>query len=558
MTQMSISQAMELAMRHHRAGNLAQAETIYRQILAAQPDQTDAMHLLGLVELGRGQFPEALELIDRAISRHGDESSYHYSRGQVLQASGKGPAAIEAYRRATGLRGDFAEAWNNLGTLLMDQGRLSEAIESLRKATVLRPEASECWNNLSTALLKNEQLDDSISAAERAIRLKPDFASAHVSLGLAFQRSDQFGRAIGCFEQALKVSPDSTDAAVNLGMALVSDGRIQEGIDRLRQLLAKVPDQPMAHYGLGKALLLMGDYANGWRESEWRWKVPELQSRRLAVPTPWWDGKASLQGRDILVWPEQGLGDTIQFSRYVPLVARQARRVILMCQPPLVRLLRGLEGVEEVIAVGDPVPRHDVHVPLMSLPLAFGPSNGSDPFPTTPRLDPDPARIEYWRGRLGELDGRIRVGLVWAGNYDNRHGRKRSMKLHSLAPLAAVENVRFISLQKSLAPGQRETSAPPFELVDFTSELTDFTETGALIANLDLVISIDTAVAHLAGTLGKPVWILLSSLPDWRWGLERTDSPWYPTARLFRQPVAGDWGTPIDQVRAALVDFANR
>jgi hypothetical protein len=354
------------------------------------------------------------------------------------------------------------------------------------------------------------------------------------------------------YRNALALRPDYADAWLNLGVALKDLMRLPEAIACYRQAIALEPANAEAHSNLGIALLAAGELPEGWREHEWRWKTPHLIAARRDFGVPLWRGEPA-EGRTLLIHAEQGFGDTLQFCRYASMASARGMRVIMEAQPPLVRLLRTLTGVDVVLARGDPLPAFDLHCPMLSLPLAFGTS--LETIQSSGRyLHADPARVAEWRDRLAAVDAAsTRVGLVWAGN-PRRHSRgltavdrRRSISPERLAPLLRLPGLRFFSLQKD---GPRP--AGHIAALDFMTEMEDFADTAALIMNLDLVISVDTAVAHLTGALGKPVWLMDRFDTCWRWLTGRSDSPWYPNLRLFRQPRPGDWDTVLDAIAREL------
>jgi hypothetical protein len=358
--------------------------------------------------------------------------------------------------------------------------------------------------------LKTRRIDESIVAFRRAVQIKPDYAEAHN----------------------------------NLSGALYQRGQIDEATAAAARAITLEPDYAEAHWTLALILLTQGNFAQGWREYEWRWRRDSFTTPRRNFPQPRWDG-GDLHGERILLHAEQGIGDTLQFVRYAPMVAQRGGRVILECQRALKRLFSQLPGVEEIVEAGEPLPSFDLHCPLMSLPLVFQTELASVPA-SIPYLKSDAKLWAAWKSRLeSESTGR-RIGLAWAGSPTQRRDRNRSMKLAQLGPLARIPNAIFYSLQK----GEAGKEPPPQGLTirDFTGELNDFADTAALLECLDLILTVDTAVAHLAGAMGKPVWTMLAFSPDWRWLLNRDDSPWYPTMRLFRQPRIGDWATPVSQI----------
>jgi tetratricopeptide (TPR) repeat protein len=387
-----------------------------------------------------------------------------------------------------------------------------------------------------------------------AVRLRPDFAEAHNNLGVVLRQLQRAGEAEASYRAALRAKPDSAVIHYNLGIALKDQRRLPEAIDSFRSAIALRPDFAEAHCNLGHALLVQGELAAGWREHEWRYLTPDLRDVRRVFAQPQWTGDA-MAGATLLIHAEQGFGDTLQFCRYAPLAAARGLRVILEAPRPLLRLLRSLPGVAGLVAAGDPLPAFDLHCPMMSLPFALGTTLAT--VPAAPAyLQPDPAQAARWAVRLGARTA-LRVGLVWAGN-PRRHSAalaevdaRRSIAPALLAPLFAARDVRFFSLQKD-GPGAPEGVA----LTDPMHDMADFADTAALIANLDLVIAVDTAVAHLAAAIGRPVWLLDRFDHCWRWIAGRRDTPWYPTMRLYRQASPGDWSPVVAEVAAALQRLA--
>jgi tetratricopeptide (TPR) repeat protein len=469
-------------MRHHQAGRLREAEQLYRQILAQQPNHADALNLLGMLAGQTGRLDAAPNLIRRAIAICSTNVSYY----------------------------------NNLGNALVDAGQLDEAIAVYRQAMVLSPQFASAHYNMGVALERKRQLDEAIAAYRQAIRLQPDFAEAHN----------------------------------NLGNALIDKGQLDEAMAACRRAIALKGDYAEAHRNLSVALLVRGDLQQAWEEYEWRWKCKDSLSPQGNLAQPRWDGRP-LEDRALLLYAEQGLGDALQFVRYVPLVEQRGGRIILECQAELQRLFQTIAGRCQIVARGQPLGAFDLHCPLLSLPRVFGTTLANVPN-DVPYLHADAEEAGRWRSRLAEHSPLVKVGLGWAGNPRNRTDRSRSINLARLAPLGQVPGVRFFSLQKGAAAAEAKTPPHGMELVDWTEDLKDFADTAALIAKLDLVIAVDTAVAHLAGAMGRPVWTLLPFVPDWRWLLEREDSPWYPSMRLFRQPSVGDWDSVIARVAEAL------
>jgi len=481
MVQMTPQQRLETGMAHHRAGRLREAETAYRQVLAEQPDQVDALQLLG--------------------------------------------------------------------SLSADIGRLDLAIELIGKAIQINPNVAQYHANLGALYARNKRFDEAAAALQRAIQLEPGMAAAHYNLGCVLLAQFEFTRAIAVFQKAIALNPDWPELHNNLGLALRNEARHEEALAAFKRALALRPDYASAHWNLSWTLLILGDLKAGWAEYEWRMKCPAVATPRL-FNQPQWKGE-ELAGRTILLHAEQGFGDMLQVVRYAPLVAKRGGKVIVECRPELARIFKTVHGIEQIVVQGEMLPAFDVQCPMMSLPLAFGTTLETIPA-QTPYLTPPPDRIAAWRLRMGDRDGRLRVGLVWAGRPTQQYDRWRSGRFEYFAPLAKVKPVRFFSLQKGPAASHAATAPPEMELIDWTADLYDFAETAALIANLDLVIGIESAVTHLAGAMGKPVWAVLAHVADWRYLLNRSDCPWYPTMRLFRQSAKEDWTRVIADVSLAL------
>lgn len=386
---------------------------------------------------------------------------------------------------------------------------------------------------------------EAVALLERAASLDPRVVDYHFNLGVALQAQERHAEAIRAYRNALSLQPRHAPALTNLGRALQKLVRPQEAVASFERALALQPDLPEAHWGLATQLLLIGEFARGWDEYEHRWKLPENRGNRREFGVPRWEGGA-VAGHRLLLQAEQGAGDTLQFVRYAPLLAERGARVVVLCQPALKRLLMEMEAIS-VVTDTDPLPALDFHVPLMSLPRLFGTLRSTIPA-NVPYLRPDPMDVRAWSEKLGGGHER-KIGIVWAGNRRHLNDRNRSCPLETFDRLAEVGGLRFYSLLKNEPGGAARSRLAP---VDLAPALVDFADTAAVLMHLDLVITVDTAVAHLAGALGRPVWLLLPFAPDWRWLLERRDSPWYPSMRLFRQGTPGDWQGVMTEVVAAL------
>jgi tetratricopeptide (TPR) repeat protein len=472
-------------------------------------------------------------------------------QGDVCEAQGAWDEAIMYYRRALELQPGLLEARNKLSIALGRRGRLAEAIAGFRLVLEQQPAFADAHYNLGVALGQLGQLDEAIAAYRRVLALDPDFVAAHYNLGIALNERGSVDEAIDEYRRVLEIKPGHAEARNNLGSALREAGRIDEALATYRQMLEMHPESDKAKFHYSILLLLSGEFERGWPLYEARWKMTSTGERQF--PQPAWDGEC-VAGRRILIHAEQGLGDSIQFFRYARLLAKRGAEVVAECQRSLLDLFRSAPGVSALVAAGDPLPRFDLHVPMLSLPRLFQTNVESIPA-EIPYVFAEPQRRDVWSKRLGGLQSPLKVGLAWTGNPENPALRKRHMALDVLAPLLRLGGVDFISLQ--VGPGSEQIPQLPAaaSIIDHTSHIRDFADTAALLAELDLVISVDTAVAHLAGAMGLPAWTLLPFAPDWRWGLRGDHTPWYPAMRLFRQPAVGDWNSVIQLVAKELERF---
>lgn len=574
---LSIQPALAKALALYRRGEAAEAEAHCRAIVHLDPEQADAWQLLGLIALDRGDDEAAVAALRKAVGLDPDFAPYRVNLANAYQAAGGAAEAEATLRTALTLQGDLPDAHYNLGNLLRSSGRTDEAERCFEQAIVLKPDHAEALNNLGQlglqggeaaaaeryfrralaaapgngmalsglcgALSELGRTGEAIDSGRLAVAASPDSAAAHYNLGNAYMAAALPAEAEACYRRALRCDPGFADAEANLGSALQAGGRHDAAIAAFDAAIARSPDAPDAHWNKAIALLSGGRYAEGWALYEWRWRaVAGLDLPQLVEPL--WDGGA-LDGRTILVICEQGFGDALQFVRYLPMVRARGGRVVLECPPMLEPLLSAQQDGYEVVAQGDPRPAFDCWLPMMSLPRVFGTELGSIPA-RCPYLAA-PAALSYPTAAGNGFS----VGLVWRGSLTNNRGRFRSCRLADFEPLLAVEGVTCYSLQTELSAEDRRTAAS-LPLVDLGSGFANFADSAAAVAHLDLVISVDTATAHLAGALGRPVWTILSATPDWRWLTDRDDSPWYPTMRLFRQRTAAGWAGTVSDVAAAL------
>lgn len=616
--QSDLAALVQRAGAHHGRGELDAAEDLYRQVLGANPSNFDALHLCGVLMQQRGRSAEALELIGAALAANARVAAAHANYGLVLAALGHHEEALASYERALALKPDYAEALYNRGNalaaltrfedaltsyaqaialrpnypaallnraqLLQRLGRVREALASfdlalalapgnadtfnmrgnahyaLRsfaaaladydRAAMLRDDAAPIHNNRGNALRELGRHEEALAAFGRALGLSPDYADAHNNRGNAHLELNRINDALADYERALALKPDFADARVNRGNALHFLDRDHEAIASFDAAIVLSPQLAEAHWNRGLSLLALGDFARGWPDYEWRWKRDsELKPRGFAQPQ--WRGE-DLHGKSILLHAEQGYGDIIQFIRYLPMVVARGGKVVLEIPDDLKPLIGRIGGVTAIVRRGEPLPPFDVHCPLMSLPLAFGTTLATIPAPV-PYLQAPAERLEQWRARLAGTKA-PRVGLVWSGKPTHKNDRNRSIPLTLLAPLLQTPGVTFVSLQKDYREADRAALAAA-PLLRLDGALADFADTAAAIAALDLVIAVDTAVAHLTGAMGKPLWLLLPAIGDWRWLQDRADSPWYPSARLFRQPRIGDWPSALADVKRELALF---
>jgi tetratricopeptide (TPR) repeat protein len=601
-----------------RSGRTAEAVALLGAASAANPRSAEAAHSLALAQAQSGAVDAALASFDRAralapargaviesdasallasAGRHADAlarcdralaidpalPAAHYNRGNALRALARPAEAAAAYERALALDPGLASAHGNLAAVLVELDRPAEALAHCEQALALAPDYVDALANRGKLLLALDRPGDALASLDAALARAPQHADALQSRGTALRRLGRVDEALASYESALACDPRHADACNNRGTLLAELDRHEEALACYERALELAPRHAEAHYNRGNALrdlerypeavasydaalacapahvsaawnrslvkLAVGDFADGWRNYERRWDTVQQAPYRRTFASARWTGDAPLAGQRILLHAEQGFGDTLQFCRYVPRVAALGAQVLLEVQAPLVPLLAGLAGAAQVIAAGDPLPAFDWHCPLLSLPLAFHTDLGSIPA-DVPYLAADPARVAAWRTRLGPRSA-PRIGFACRGRPTHGDDRRRSLPVAALAALVE-RGGDWICLQPDVDARELQ---PLANVRSFAADLPDFAETAALVAQMDVVVTVDTSVAHLAGALGKPVWILLPTNADWRWLTGRDDSPWYPTARLFRQPAMGDWASVIARVRAELQQF---
>jgi tetratricopeptide (TPR) repeat protein len=574
---MPLGVALMHADRCRNEGRLIEAEAICRRVLEAQPNLPEAEHLIGVIAYQNGKLGEAIKHVQRAIKLAPQVALFHANLGEMYRLSGRlklaadearralaiernMPAALSnlgvalyelkdykeaarSQRKAIAVKPDFAEAHSDLGNALHALRRFEEAVAAYRRAIELKPDYADAWANLGVALYELKDYKEAARSQRKAIAAKPDFAEAHSNLGNALHALRRFEEAIAAYRRAIELKPDYADAWANLGAALHHSGDFDESMVALRRAIALAPHHANAHSGLGILLLMRGDLGEGWDEYEWRLRLSERKGPRF--PENPWQGE-NLVGKHIYVQAEHGsgFGDTLHFARYIPPLAALAGAVTLRVQQALMTLLReSLPGITVLGDRGDPAPYHCDTV-LLSLPRLFKTRLETIPA-DVPYLHAPAEAVQRWKKRLARMAG-VKVGVVWAGNPDHVNDSRRSIDLTLLAPLFAVRGTSFASLQVGPRSADlKKLKRRKHSIADLSPAFGDFAESAGAVSALDLVITVDTSVAHLAGALGKPVWVLLPWVTDWRWMLNREDNPWYPTIRLFRQKKGEDWANVI-------------
>jgi tetratricopeptide (TPR) repeat protein len=520
----------------------------YHQALVLKPNYFDALNNRGVTLHELKRFSEALASYDRALVLWPDHAGALNNRGITLHELKRFDEALASYDRALALQPDGAEPFSNRGNALRQLKRFDEALASYDQALALKPDYFDALNNRGVTLHELKRFPEALASYDCALALRPDHFAALTNRGVTLHELRRFDEALASYDRALAIRPDYAEALFNRGVTLYQLKQLDEALVCYDHALAVNPDYVDGHFNKALLHLLKGDYDAGWREYEWRWrrwKEQNLTPFKRDFTQPLWLGQTAIEGKTILLHAEQGSGDTIQFCRYAPLVAGRGARVLLEVPVQLKDLMASLVGVAEIIAGQDKPPDFDMHCPLLSLPLALGTRVESIPA-QVPYFTVPPESLRRWAGAVGPKRN-LRIGLVWSGSSGHKGDAIRSISLRSLLPLADLD-AEFVSLQKEVRGDDATALKERGDIVHFGDELNTFADTAAVIANLDLVISVDTSVAHLAGALAKPVWVLLPFLPDFRWLLDREDSPWYPTARLFRQQAPGDWSGVISRV----------
>ncbi len=515
----ALAALFQQGLAHHQQGQLEEARAAYVRMLVLQPGHADALHMLGAMAMQSGEHALAVELISVSVHNNPRNATAHFNLGLALKALQRYEEAMVSFSQAIAIKPDYAQAWNNRGVVLQDQLRWDEAAQSYAGA----------------------------------IAAQPGFAQAHYNLGNALRALGRFEAALASYDTAITLQPDWAHALNNRGLALQELQRSAEAIESYEAAIASEPDYADAYWNKAIELLLCGDFAQGWAHYEWRWRRDTFSSRKRDFPQPLWLGDAPLNGKTVLLHAEQGLGDSIQFCRYARDVRALGAQVLLEVPRPLMALFATLEGPKQLLEKGSALPHFDYHCPLLSLPLALQTQLANIPSPS-PYLASTAAQRELWQRRLGP-PSKPRIGLVWSGNVRDRDDLQRSLTLNALLP-HLPQSCEYICLQKELRPADQDAMQAS-SIRFFGAHIQDFSDTAALCDLVDLVISVDTSVAHLAGALAKPTWILLPYAPDWRWMLDRDDSPWYPSVRLYRQGNDRSWTPVLGRIGSDILGYAH-
>jgi len=577
---------IQQAYKDFQNGNAGHAELSLKNILKSQPENFDALHILGVICAATGKKNEAMQLFGQALALDGKNVSLHYKLARVQFESGQFEAALGAYEKIIALGyikpeillakavalinlqhhrealdcidqalskwPDYADGWSHKGSILYQLGQFEDALHCFEQALSLQPATADSWYKKGLALDKLARYTDALASLDRAIALVPKSAAYWLDRAVILHKLERYAESLSDNETGLALAPDNAEAWGDHGLTLSRMKRHQQALASYQRALSLRDEYADVLSNQSLSQLVLGQFESGWQSYEYRWKKGNADFRRH-TEIPLWLGQPAISGKRILLWSEQGLGDTIQFCRYAALVAALGAEVVLEVDPALKTIAQTM-GDFKVIAIGERYAPVDYQTPLMSLPLVFKTDLTS--IPASPSyFKADSEKQESWRKRQDFANGKLKIGLVCSGNAGNTNDHRRSAPLQEFAPLLQLDGADFFLLQTDMRDADQLFCQRTPQLKLVANDISDFDDTAAIIANLDLVISVDTSVAHLSGALGVPVWILLPWVPDWRWLLDREDSPWYPSARLFRQNRAGDWQGVMERVTSALNDF---
>jgi tetratricopeptide (TPR) repeat protein len=535
-----------------RLQNYDAAAEGYHRAIAINPGYAEAYHNLGVLLQEQKQFAASLENFDKSIALSPDHAGVHFNHGNALMGLGRFEDAARSFDRAIAIQPDYVEAHSNRGNALSEIDHFDEAIASYNQAIALKQDFAEAHFNRGNALRGADRLEAAIESYARAIAIKPDYAEALYNQGNARAMLMHFDAAIEAYDRAISLKPDYEEAYANRGNALMDLGQYDAALTSYDQALAIKPNYAEANWNKSLLLLLDGNFIDGWELHEWRWNLENFPSPKRDFTQPLWLGDEPLAGKSILLHAEQGLGDAIHFCRYAKLVSALGAKVFLETSKPLASILQRLEGVDEIFVAGETLPQFDYHCPLLSLALAFRTNLKSIPSGEK-YLSTDTSKLTKWKDRLGERKAH-RVGLVWSGSTIHKNDKNRSIPLADFMSYLDPD-YQYVSLQKELRDSDKAALEANGNILHLGEEIDDFEDTAALCELMDVVVSVDTSVAHLSGALGKKTWVLLPFNPDWRWLRDRTDSPWYPSVKLYRQHGIGDWSQALGDMKSDLANI---
>ena len=549
---------VQSAQARNMAGHTADAIAAYRLTIEIQPGYQQAHYNMGLIHLSHQDYTLAEQTFTAAIALQPDHAPSHYNLGKVLQAQGRIAEAQKAFSQACHLDPGLAQAWFNLAEIAQTNNKLEIALTCYQRALQLRPDMEAACNNLGNAYRKLGQYDQAASCYRKILAQHPQRAEVHNNLGGTLRLQEDFEPALSHLLRAVQLKPDYADAWNNLALTWKNIGDLDRALSCLNQALAIHPEMPLARWNRAFVYLLQENFTAGWADFEWRFRIPQRKSiYPFQLEGPRWQGQP-VPSATILVHDEQGIGDTLQFVRYLPLVKARCRCIVLETRAELISLLHSADGVDQIVPRSDdgrPAALYDYHIPLMSLPGLFHTKAATIPA-RAPYLYANPQKTAHWLRQLPSA--RPKIGLVWSGRPQHTNDHNRSCRLIDLVPLLSLEGIQFIGLQKGPGAVQIHDLPERFAFLNLGEALQDFEDTAAVLAHLDMLITVDTAAAHLAGAMGKPVWVLIPFIPDWRWSMQRCDSPWYPSMELFRQPAPKDWRSPVNAMRIRLQALFHR
>ena len=538
----------------HRQGNFKEAQFNYEQTLKLQPDHFDALQLLGVLFVQIKKYSEAIELLSQALKINSNHAGAYSNRGIALKELKRFDEALISFDQAIAINPDYGDAYYNRGNTLMELKQFDESLSSYNQAIAINPDYGDAYYNRGNTLMELKRFDEALGNYNQAIAIKPNHTEAYNNRGNTLKALNRHDEALVSYDQAIVIKPDYSEAYNNRSNTLKELKQFDKALVNYNQAIAIDPNYADAYFNKSLLLILRGNYGEGWQLYEWRWKQKHNIDSRRSYKQPLWLGNESLIGKTLLITIEQGFGDYIQFIRYAFLVEKLGAKVILEAPLLLMKLASTLKGHFIFVESGKSLPDFDYYCPIVSLPLAFKTTVETIPA-TLPYLYVDKVKKQQWNKKLGK-QVMIRIGLVWTGNPDHTNDHNRSLLLKQFSHLLTLP-FEFHSLQKDIREADAQTIIDHPHIYQHQDELQDFSDTAALVDAMDIIISVDTSVAHLAGAMGKKLWLLLPYLPDFRWMLDREDSPWYPSAKLYRQEKINDWDTVLEKLKADLLKLVN-